>query len=256
MLVLGLRHFSLDHRRLTIWDSWHAKGNSMRKLSICKLIVASFSCFLASIASVSSAQGILEAEQAVPLGQRAVPMMRLNQALFTNNTNVRYSLQNLLQIKLDEGEDGPRFICMLETAVEEIVRKREHQIQIVQREVNTREVVDGVEKDVQKTVEVKVPVVVESQQVQTTRRGKKPTFVDWNRAKLCRLDGTALTLEEAREALQKLQTVFLANNLERPLDGASNEILKVLNPNALVFITDDIRPGVNVLKRERAEEQP
>ena len=165
----------------------------------------------------------------------------------------RYSLHNLTRVKLDAGDDGPRFICMVERHVDEVQKVRSTIMEIRQIVRNVRVEVDGEEKDVEKTVTVAVPVTTEFEMSVKAPRGKKPRLIDWDKARLCRLDGTVLTLDEAKEALPTLRTVLLAKGLETPLQPADKDTVSILSPDALVFITDELRDNVKPQFKEVEE---
>jgi hypothetical protein len=174
----------------------------------------------------------------------AAPPAVLIPAPGQQNTMQRFGLQ-LMKIKLDEHEDGPRFICMLDRFVEE-----EQEVKVtfmkVEKKIQTITVqgADGEDETVEREVQVVVPVTENVKRKVKVARGKRPLLIPFDEASLHRLDGTKLTIEEAAEALPTLRTVIIASNPAQASKPAAKLLSDVLNPNTLTFTSDTLNEAI------------
>ena len=123
-----------------------------------------------------------------------------------------YSLSNLVQVKLDASESEAKFICLIES----------------HRYLEEKLMPESPRAEVRKVTRV-VPA------------GKKPLSIDWEKAKLYRLDGSLVQLDEAMELLSSLKPVFVAHSLNQAVLPANELLRQMVNEDALVLATDELR---------------
>ena len=158
---------------------------------------------------------------------------------------IPFSLRRVIQVKLDTSEATPKLICMVDRFREE---EREGNFVRFREEQRTRKItvnIDGEAKQVEQTYTVRVPFTQSGIQRVLVPAGRKPVSLPWDQAKLFRLDGSAVTLEDAEKQLNKLQAVFLIDNLRSEIEPTEDLLQQVLRPDILILATDQLRrtPG-------------
>ena len=157
------------------------------------------------------------------------------------NPETPYSLSNLMQVKLDISESEAKFVCLVESYREE---ERDGNVAKVRSEERVRIVranVDGELKEVLQTFTVQVPYTEAGKAKVWVPAGKKPVSIDWEKAKLYRLDGSQVDLEDAKKLLSSLKTVFVVHSIKQPVPPADEAIRGVVKEDALVLATDELR---------------
>ena len=152
-----------------------------------------------------------------------------------------YELSSLVQAKVDTAESGAKIICLVES-----YRQIEQEMNVarVREEVRTRTVtveVDGEQKEVEQVFTVKVPFRETAKVMSRVSAGKKPVSIEWDKAKLYRLDGTQVNLEEAKQLLSSLKPVFVIHGMRQVLPPADELIRQVVQEDTLVLVTDELQ---------------
>ncbi len=102
---------------------------------------------------------------------------------------------------------------------------------------------DGESENVEQTYTVKVPYVERQEATVLAPAGEKPVTVSFDKLRIYRLDGTRVTPEEAAQLLKALRPVFVASLKNGVFESPTEIVRKVLDPQTLVVLTDEVQLG-------------
>lgn len=195
---------------------------------------------------------------AAPAAQlRAVPAQRIGRAIPAANIakfnlpaalprNFRgisnrylFAEENLVLAKLDASGEIPKIICMVDSYRTE---EREAMLTKFRTEKRTRTVTvikEGKPVEQEQKYTVNVPYREKGMTKTRVPAGKKPASADWSECKLYKLDGSEVSLEEAKKILGQARPVFLVRGKDFGMQKPASELLqRIVSKETLVLATD------------------
>lgn len=166
--------------------------------------------------------------------------IRPNRLVPANAVGLPVRLTQLIRAKVEkDGESGK--ILMLAPSFR--TEKREVQVTKMRAEQRERKVMvdrDGKLEEVTQTYNVMVPFTEMVEQSYSVPAGDKPRSIDWDQAKVYRLDGTEVTLDEAAKLLPQLRPVFLIPDQNQPIKAAPALVQQAMQADTLMIVTNAV----------------
>ena len=187
---------------------------------------------------IRGAQGEVRIVQGVPAAP--VPMMRMLPAMQLNGASgMLLHLGNVVLAKFDDGPKGAQLVALVEQT-----RKETQKVQVTafRQEVRTRKVqvtgADGKTTEEEQQYTIAVPFTQDIDREVQVPVGKKPTAFPFDSLRIYRLDGSKVTVAEAKTLLEKTSPVFLLRGYIGDIQPVEGAALQALNPNCLIVATD------------------
>lgn len=171
----------------------------------------------------------------------ALPAMIPAARIFANGRltkNSLYSPSNLVLAKLDTTDKSAKLVCMVEAFRIKEVERPVQRMKVEERTRTVRVIVDGKPEEREQTYRVNVPYTENTKIKTKVPAGKKPVSVNWDECRLYRIDGTELTLEDAKDALRKTRPVFLARGKDRAFESPNELFLQIASEDTLILMSD------------------
>ena len=171
-----------------------------------------------------------------------VPMMRWMPAMPLRPANgLQIDLGKVVLAKFDDGPKGAQLVALIEQTRKEM---KSVTITAFRQEVRTRKVqitaANGELKEVEEPYNVQVPFTQDVMREVQVPVGKKPTAFPFDELRIYRLDGSEVTIAEAKTLLEKTTPIFLLKGFTgdiKPIEGA---VLQAINPNCLIVATEPV----------------
>jgi len=186
--------------------------------------------------------GLEFAQEQVQMRRQAlgVPMMRMRPAMAARTVSgLPFDLGNLVLAKFDDGPNGAQLVAMLNRTRTE---RKMVPVTAIRQEVRTRKVQvvggDGKPKEIDQQYTVAVPITQEVEREVEVPVGKKPTAIPFDGLRIYRLDGSKVTVAEAKTLLEKTTPVFLLKGYTGDIKPVEGVVLQAINPNCLIVVTE------------------